>query len=64
MLDRLSRSWSSPEGSVTQARGGSDGERLGKRSPMQRPEGLQLEGTEKAFLMKSLISRDHALQKL
>lgn len=35
-----------PKESVTQVRGGRDGERLGKGSPIQRPEGLQLEGAE------------------
>lgn len=44
----MSGRWSPPEESVTQARGGRGSERLEKRSPIQRPEGLQLEGTEKA----------------
>lgn len=68
MPDRLTGRWSPSEGSVTQARGGRDGERLGKRSPIRRPEGLPravagpaAEGTRKAGLMKSLISRGHVL---
>lgn len=61
----MSGRWSLPEGSVTQARRGRDSERLEKRSPIQSPEACkQLEGTEKADLMKSLISRGHALRKL
>lgn len=37
--DKPSGRWSPPEGSVTQARAGRDGEGLGKRSSIQRPEG-------------------------
>lgn len=41
--DKPSGRWSPPEGSVTQARAGRDGEGLGKRSPFRGQKGLQLE---------------------
>ena len=50
MLDRLLGSWSSPQGSMTQVEGGKDEERLGKRSPMQRPEWPTAWGQWESFL--------------